>query len=116
MFVRMFPHALDSKQYNTSNRYYAKYGTNQSGGMKSGNQASASSGSRLTKEEYPTKTSNTITFTKTFEIRHGDDEEHLVPMDELSSKGQRRKSTGSSETSVRGPVTPTHANAPRGPA
>lgn len=112
ILVRVFPRALGSTQ-NTSDRYYAKYGTNQSGALKSGHQATAS---RVGKEEpHAGKNPHAITFTTTFEVRRGDDEEQLVPLDDLSVKGQRRKSSGSSEASVSGPITPVVVDAPRRP-
>lgn len=117
IIVRIFPRALDTSQYNTSNKYYAKYGTGQSIALKSGNQVTASgtrSGGR--DEAFSGKNANTITFTKTFEVRHGDDEEQLVQMDDLSLKGQRRKSTASSEASATGPITPVTPGAPRRPS
>ncbi|KAJ4288050.1 hypothetical protein N0V90_012067 [Kalmusia sp. IMI 367209] len=60
------------------------------------------SGSRVGREDpYAPKNVNAITYTTTFEVRHGDnDEEQLVPMDDLSAKGQRVRSSGSSEASA----------------
>jgi hypothetical protein len=52
---------------------------------------------------------NGITYTKSFEVTHGmggDDEEQLVRLDDLSSKGRRVGSSGSSEVSVSGVVSP----------
>lgn len=51
---------------------------------------------------------NGITYTKSFEVSHavsrGDDEEQLVQMDDLSAKGRKVGSSGSSECSVNGVV------------
>lgn len=111
ILVRAFPRALATSQYNTSNKYYVKYGTSQSGALKSGNQVTASSNRGAGRDEvFAGNKNNTITFTKTFEVRHGDDEEQLVPLDDLSLKGQRRKSNASSEASATGPITPVTPN------
>lgn len=115
----MFPRALGSTHNNTSNQYYAKYGTSRSGALRSGHQASAS-GSRLGKDDVFSgkgASANAITYTTTFEVRHGDDEEQLVPMDDLSAKGQRGvTSSASSEASVSAASTPVVASKPRRPS
>ncbi|KAF1975174.1 hypothetical protein BU23DRAFT_459301 [Bimuria novae-zelandiae CBS 107.79] len=116
ILVRLFPRALASTQYNRSNDHYARYGSN-TDALKSGHKASAS-GSRLGKDnDFAGKNAKAITYTTTFEVRHGDDEEHLVPMDDLSPKGQSRRSNGSSEASVEAsPITtPVAAHALRRP-
>ncbi|KAJ4345497.1 uncharacterized protein N0V89_011629 [Didymosphaeria variabile] len=112
ILVRIFPRALGSTQY-ASNQYYAKYGTNRSGVLRSGHNASASGTRMGHDDEFAGKNAaNAITYTTTFEVRHGDDEEQLVPMDDLSQKGQRVRSSGSSQASVSAASTPVQANMP----
>lgn len=112
ILVRLFPKALGSTSYNTSNQYYAKYGTGRSAALKSGHNASAS-GTRMGHEDgFAGKSANAITYTTTFEVRHGEDEEQLVQMDDLSAKGHRVRSSGSSEASVSAASTPVVATMP----
>lgn len=112
ILVRIFPRALGSTQH-ASNQYYAKYGTNRSGALKSGHNASASRSQTGHDEGFTGKNTNAITYTKTFEVRHGDDEEQLVPMDDLSAKGHKLRSSGSSQASISAASTPVAANIPR---
>lgn len=64
-------------------------------------------GSRMGREQGPPgRDKNGITYTKTFEVQHGDDEEQLVRMDDLSGKGTRVRSSGSSEASVSAAISP----------
>jgi hypothetical protein len=114
ILVRLFPRALGSTQY-ASNQYYAKYGTN-SRAIKSGHNASVSRSQLGHDDIFAGKHSNAITYTTTFEVRHGDDEEQLVPMEDLSSKGHKVTSSGSSAASVSAASTPVVAHAPRRPS
>jgi len=102
ILVRLFPKVLGSTQYGSTNQNYAKYDSHQPSLGHSGNHASALRSRRG--NEAPGLESinaNGITYTKTFEVQHGDnDEEHLVQMDELSVKGVKVRSSGSSEASV----------------
>jgi len=99
----------------TSNQYYAH---NVHSG-KSGNISSAvgsrlgadtsASGSGLGLGGKRDRNGNGITYTKSFEVTHGmggDDEEQLVRLDDLSSKGRRVESSGSSAVSVSGAISP----------
>jgi hypothetical protein len=113
ILVRLFPRALGSTEY-ASNQNYAKYGTN-SRAARSGHMASASRSQMGHDEVFAGKHSNAITYTTTFEVRHGDDEEQLVPMDDLSAKGHKVTSSGSSVASVSVASTPVVADAPRRP-
>ncbi|KAL5379990.1 hypothetical protein DPSP01_008028 [Paraphaeosphaeria sporulosa] len=112
ILVRIFPRALGSTQY-ASNQYYAKYGTNRSGAFKSGHNASVGRSQMGHDDAFASKNANAITYTTTFEVRHGDDEEQLVPMDDLSAKGHKVRSSGSSQASVSAASTPVVADPPR---
>jgi hypothetical protein len=111
MLVHAFPRFMGTSRTPTSNQYYAH--NKQSG--KSGNLSSAV-GSQFGNASRDNKGGNGITFTKSFEVTHGrdgDDEESLVKMDELSSKGRVIGSSGSSEVSVSQATSPMPSPMPR---
>ncbi|ORX92397.1 hypothetical protein BCR34DRAFT_258352 [Clohesyomyces aquaticus] len=87
VLVRFFPRAFGSTR-NASNQYYAKYGS-QSRAVGKGFSSTAQPG-------------NAITYTKTFEVQHGDhDETRLVQMGELSPSPMDSKArSNSSEISL----------------
>ncbi|KAF2636236.1 hypothetical protein P280DRAFT_409992 [Massarina eburnea CBS 473.64] len=114
ILVRLFPSVLGTTS-TAESKYYVKYG-HPSG--KSGNTSSAV-GSRLSgmhpiSADRDRNGVNGITYTKTFEVQHGDDEEQLMRMDDLSSKGTKVRSSNSSDVSVSGATSPlpTHPTVP----
>ena len=99
---------------NTS-RYHAKYGSGYMPGIhasgKGVNKSNVVGSRRLSSE--PTsgldmaRERNGIAYTKTFEVRHGDnDEEQLVKMDDLNDKGLKTRSISSSDVSASGVIGP----------
>ncbi|KAF2464991.1 uncharacterized protein BDR25DRAFT_91906 [Lindgomyces ingoldianus] len=84
ILVRLFPKALGSTR-NATNQYYAKYGSH-----------SRAVGHGTSTASQP----GVITYTKTFEVQHGDhDETRLVQMDDLSPTPKEPRSN-SSEVSL----------------
>lgn len=114
ILVRMFPRVMGSTQHE-STQYYAKYGTSRSGALKSGHNASVGRSFAGREEAFVGKNgnANAITYTTTFEVRHGDDEEQLVQMDDLSGKGDKVHSSASSQASVSAASTPVASQPPQ---
>lgn len=107
ILIRFFPSIQGSTAANTS-EYHAKYGNGYApGGPVSGNKSNAV-GSRLGSSDAAGVLGRSgIAYTKTFEVRHADnDEEHLVRMDDLSAKGFKTRSSNSSEASASGVIIP----------
>ncbi|KAF1959237.1 hypothetical protein CC80DRAFT_585579 [Byssothecium circinans] len=103
IFARVFPALLGSTAPATSN-YYAKYGGHGLSG-RSGNHSNAAPN----RQDAERGGMNGITYTKTFEVQHGDnDEQQLVEMEDLSNKETKARpgSRGSSEVSIEGPMSP----------
>ncbi|KAF2681989.1 hypothetical protein K458DRAFT_343059 [Lentithecium fluviatile CBS 122367] len=110
ILVHAFPKLMGTTRTPT-NQYYAHTPS------KSGNISSAV-GSRMGRDHHggsglhgsARRDKNGITYTKSFEVTHGmgggDDEEQLVRMDDLSSKGRKVGSSGSSVVSVNGAISP----------
>jgi hypothetical protein len=89
LLVRLFPKILGTS---TNNSYHAKYGNNRSEDL-------GKSGLGKSKKE-GTGNASVINYTTTFEVQHGDnDEEELVQMDNLGTKG-KITSHSSSEISL----------------
>ncbi|CAI6332128.1 unnamed protein product [Periconia digitata] len=108
IFIHVFPGQASIAATNTS-QYNAKYGSGYPGNQESGKRGNrsnivGSAGiSRIGRDR------DGISYTKTFEVRHGDnDEEQLVKMDNLSAKGTKTRSSNSSETSANGIILPIH--------
>ncbi|KAF2261908.1 hypothetical protein CC78DRAFT_570174 [Lojkania enalia] len=88
VLVRFFPRIFGSTKH-TSNQYYAKYGSNN---RTFGHGAVASSNGVSNNNHGRNLTS--ITYTKTFEVQHGDtDTVGLVEMDNLSRKAKSRRNS-----------------------
>jgi hypothetical protein len=93
MLVRMFPKMLGSTKEATNN--YVKYGSRSHG---IGGASAVRSG--LGKSQH-SKDQQTITYTKSFTVQHGDsDEASLVQMDEFGPNGGKVKSSNVSEVSI----------------
>jgi len=93
LLVRLFPKILGTS---TNNSYHAKYGNNRSEDL-----GRSGFSSRVVKgKKEGTGNASVINYTKTFEVQHGDnDEEELVQMDNLGTKG-KITSRSSSEVSL----------------
>lgn len=93
LLVRLFPKILGTS---TNNSYHAKYGNNRSQDLGK----SAGFSSRVGRGKEGTANASVINYTKTFEVQHGDnDEEELVQMSDLGTKG-KITSHSSSEISL----------------
>ena len=94
ILVRMFPSILGSTR-GTTQTNYAKYGS-RSQGMGAG-----ASVLRSRKQNSSTGDANTITYTKTFAVQHGDnDETSLVHLDDFSGKTPKVRSSNTSIVSL----------------
>lgn len=92
ILVRLFPKVLGSTR--PSGQNYASYG-NRSGHLGKTPEGSKSLSTTLRNDR------SVITYTKTFEVQHADnDEVGLVEMDDLSGKGAKVKSGNSSQVSL----------------
>jgi hypothetical protein len=118
ILVHVFPTIMGSSRVPTAAQYY------ESRNGKSGNMSSAvGSGSRLGRNQSASRSglglgrgrresasASGITYTKSFEVTHamerGEDEEQLVRMEDLSQKGRKIGSSGSSVVSYPGAVSP----------
>jgi hypothetical protein len=94
IFVRMFPKILGTTKDNT--REYGKYGSRS---HNLGGTSAVRSG--LGRSANTDTDPHAITYTKTFEVQHGDnDETSLVQMDELRPKTSKGRSSTTSTLSL----------------
>jgi hypothetical protein len=94
IFVRMFPKILGTTKENT--REYGKYGSRS---YNLGGTSAVRSG--LGKNPTVTTDPHAITYTKTFEVQHGDsDETSLVQMNEFETKSSKARSVNTSIVSL----------------
>jgi hypothetical protein len=96
--VHLFPKVLGSTG-NTNQQYHAKYGSHKASVQAKPSESSKSRGESSLGERN-NRNKIAITYTQTFEVQHGDnDEARLVEMDDFGAKG-KAKSSSSSQVSV----------------